>query len=156
VGLHRVPQGAVLSPLLFLFYINRARQAMPDDLSVSMYADDIAVWSTRVDKEEAAERVQHGVNTIHDWSKPMKLKLNPSKCEAGFFSSSTHESKWSPSVKLDGVTLTHNHTPKFLGVTYDRSLSFKDHVDAVCKAVTSKFRVLAALGHTTWGWKSRA
>ena len=45
-----VPQGSVLSPLLFLFYINGIRDAAPDGTFISMYADDIAVWSQYKDR----------------------------------------------------------------------------------------------------------
>ena len=40
-----IPQGSVLSPLLFLFYINGIRDAAPDGTIIRMYADDIVVWS---------------------------------------------------------------------------------------------------------------
>ena len=43
-----VLQGSVLSPLLFLFYINGIRDAAPDGTFISMYADDIAYLFIKV------------------------------------------------------------------------------------------------------------
>ena len=38
-----LPQRAVLSPLLFLFYIDAVREVVPKGVTVSMYADDLAL-----------------------------------------------------------------------------------------------------------------
>ena len=44
--LHKgIPQGAVLFPLLFLFYIDGIRDVASERVKVSLYADDIAVWA---------------------------------------------------------------------------------------------------------------
>ena len=59
-----LPQGAVLSPLLFSLYIDRVRTVIPVGLSVSMYADDIALWRTDCNKEQASLVVQCGVEAI--------------------------------------------------------------------------------------------
>ena len=40
-----LPQGSVLSPLLFLFVIDTLRARLPPTTNVSLYADDVAVWS---------------------------------------------------------------------------------------------------------------
>ena len=56
-----VPQVAVLSPLLFLFYINGIREEVPTGVIVSMYADDMAIWSQDRDKTVAESKVQEAV-----------------------------------------------------------------------------------------------
>ena len=40
-----LPQGALLSPLLFLFYIDAVWQVVPKGVAVSMYADDLALYA---------------------------------------------------------------------------------------------------------------
>ena len=74
-----VPQGSVLSPLLFLFYINGIRSTAPTDIHIIMYADDIAVWSQHSNKVTAQEAVQNTVSIFGDWRQTHRLKLNPSK-----------------------------------------------------------------------------
>ncbi|UYV66315.1 hypothetical protein LAZ67_4001301 [Cordylochernes scorpioides] len=41
-----VPQGSVLSPLLYLLYINDIHRYLTEDTKVACYADDIAIWHT--------------------------------------------------------------------------------------------------------------
>ena len=91
-----VPQVAVLSPLLFLFYIDGIRNSAPEGVSVSMYADDIAVWSQHKDKLRAQAMVQEAVEAFGNWSSEHRLSLNPSKCEVFFFSTDPAEAKWCP------------------------------------------------------------
>jgi ribonuclease HI len=148
-----LPQGAVLSPLLFSLYINRVRSIIPAGLKVSMYADDIAIWATDNNKDEATRLVELGVNAIDAWSKRMKLPLNATKCEIGFFSSNTHEAKWKPKVSIGDQQLLINDNPTFLGIKYDRSLSFNAHTIEVCRRADSRARLLSLLTSTKWGWR---
>ena len=132
VKLHNgVPQCAILSPLLFLFYIDGIRKTAPLDTCVSMYADDIAVWSQHKDKLRAQLAVQKAVYSFGLWSVDHKLSLNPAKCEVAFFSTDPAEAKWSPLIALNGHAFSFNRTPTFLGVTLDRTLTFRPQAEAV-------------------------
>ena len=59
-----VPHGTILSPLLFLFYINGIREEVPSGVSVSMYADDMAIWSQDRYKTVAESKVQEAVRRV--------------------------------------------------------------------------------------------
>ena len=125
------PQCAVLSPLLFLFYIYGVRKTAPLDTCVSMYANDIAVWSQHKDKLQAQYAVQKVVVTFGIWNAEHKLSINPDKCEVEFFSTDTAEVKWTSSITLNCHAFAFNRTPTFLGVMLDRTLTFCPQVEAV-------------------------
>ena len=146
------PQGAVLSPLLFLFYIDGIRDVAPEGVKVSMYADDIAVWAQSRDKIAALSKVQEAIKKFGIWSEEHKLTLNPHKCEISFFSTDPKEAGWCPNARLNGVTLPVNRTPKFLGITYDRTLTFRPHVEDVKSKVLGRINILASLASKEWGW----
>ena len=82
------------------------------------------------------------------WSLKNKLTLNTWKCEVSFFSPSTHEAMWRPTVTLGNETLA---TPSFLGVKLDRSLSFVPHTEKVAATVVNRCRLLGALAGRSWG-----
>ena len=146
-----VPQGSVLSPLLFLFYINGIRDAAPEGTFISMYTDDIAVWSQHKDRVIAQEAVQRSVNNFGAWSEEHRLMLNPSKCEVAIFSTDPAETKWSPSIQLNGQAFSFNRTRTFLGVMYDWTLSFHPQAEAVKARVMGLIRIMASLASKEWG-----
>lgn len=146
-----LPQGSVLSPLLFLFFIDSLSSCVPKEVELSLYADDVAVSSRSPSLERAQAAVGAAVDAIHLWSLKKKQTLNARKCEVSFFSTNVKEAGWTPSVHLNGVPLTFNPTPTFLGVKLDRSLCFAAHIEKVAAAVGARCRILGALAGRSWG-----
>ena len=146
-----VPQGSVLSPLLFLFVVDSLRARLPPGVEVSIFADDVALWASDVDKTVAASKVEEGVREVFRWSQEKKLMLNLDKCETSFFSTDPHEAKWQPQVMAEGKLLKFNPTPVFLGVMYDRTLSFGPQAERTAAALFKKNRLLVALAGSDWG-----
>ena len=148
-----VPQGSVLSPLLFIFYINNLAKLLPTDNINCMFADDVSIVATHRDKQKALEAVQHAVDIVVKWCSEWKLKLNASKSEVSFFSSWTRDASWVPTLTIDGAPIKFNPNPILLGVTLDRQLTFTPHTTNVAERAVGKTNILAALSHSDWGWK---
>ena len=147
-----LPQGSVLSPLLFLFVIDGLRKRLPQGLSASFYADDVALWASHHRKEEAARLVEEGVREVWRWSREKKLSLNLSKCEVCFFSQAPQEGKWEPEVAVGDFRVRFNPNPVFLGVMYDRTLSFGCQAARAAVRLRQGARLLSALSGRQWGW----
>ena len=64
------------------------------------------------------------------WSEYWCLPLNPSKCET-FFSLDPHQAHIQPYLLLLNTRLRFNPTQIFLGITFDRTLSFSKHVSSL-------------------------
>ena len=97
---------------------------LPRDAHASLYADDLAIWSFSPDPLRASSVVQSSLTVLETWSNLWRLPLNPKKCESSFFSTDPHQATFQPRLNLLGFPLLFNPTPKFLGVTFDRTLSF--------------------------------
>ena len=65
-----VPQGCVLSPLLFLFFIDNLTHCLVSEtessekLVFSIFADDVTILA----RHEAAKAAQRAVNIVSKWS----------------------------------------------------------------------------------------
>ena len=130
--IHRgVPQGSVLGPVLFSLFINNLPASLPFSVSCSLYADDLAIWSSSPSVPTAIEATQGALFRLERWSEYWCVPLNPSKCEASFFSVDPHQANLQPNLLLLGSRLRFNPTPTFLGVTFDRTLSFSKHVPSL-------------------------
>ena len=122
-----VPQGSVLGPVLFSLFINDLPASLPSSISCSLYADDLAIWSSSPSVSTVVEATQGALFQLERWSEYWCLPLNPSKCEASFFSVDLHQAN----LLLFNSHLCFNLTPTFLGVTFDRTLSFSRHVSSL-------------------------
>ena len=146
-----LPQGSVLSPLLFILFINNLAELMPPEAQAAFFADDVTLLATNRDRALAEKEAQALVDIVATWSKEWKLSLNADKCESSFFSTNTHEANWSPSIVIDGKVIKHEPTPRLLGVVLDRTLCFGPHTDVVTKSASSKLKILAKLSYADWG-----
>ena len=126
-----VPQGSVLGPVLFSLFINDLPACLPSFVSCSLYADNLAIWSSSPPVPTAVEATQGALFRLERWSEYWCLPLNPIKCEALFFSVDPHQANLQPNLFLLGSRLHFNPTPTFLGVTFDCTLSFSKHVSSL-------------------------
>ena len=135
-----LPQGSVLAPILFLFYINNLASLLPADLTISMYADDVSILSSDKNRAIAQSKAQEAVDIVVSWSKEWKLNLNGSKSEVSFFSNKKEDLGWTPTISIGGQDVRFEPTPRLLGVTLDRNMSFGTHVDLTVSKVAKKCR----------------
>ena len=155
-----LPQGSVLSPILFLFYINECADRLSKMVdkegkpaaTVSLFADDVSIVGTHRVREEAQKKVQEAVDVVVEWSKEAKLVLNAGKSEASFFSTWSGESKWRPDIRIGGKKVPFKEEPRLLGVILDRTLSFGPQVKKVTEECAGSLKMLASLAHTEYGW----
>ena len=149
---HRcVPQGSVLGPVLFSLFIKDLAAFLPSSVSCSLYADNLAIWSSSPSVPTAVEATQGALFRLKRWSEYWCLSLNPSKCEASFFSVVPHQANLQPNLLLLGSRLRFNRTPNFLGVTFDRTLSFSKHVSSLKAKFFPRLKALRCISAFLWG-----
>jgi hypothetical protein len=75
-----VPQGSVLSPTLFNMYINDTLQTICAHLA--LFADDACLYATECKQGYVIRKLQHGLNSMAEWSKHWNVKINEDKTQA--------------------------------------------------------------------------
>jgi ribonuclease HI len=147
-----LPQGTVTSPILFTTFINPLIRAAKDaDTQVSMFADDICVWTQDNELTTTETKLQAAVDRVARFADQNGLTLSVPKCSVTIFTLNPHESKSTLTITLRGQQLPNNPTPKFLGVIFDRLLSFRPHAAELKKKLEKRIQAVKALSGTDFG-----
>ena len=146
-----VPQGSVLGPVLFSLFINDLPTSLLSSVSWSLYADDLAIWSSSPSVPTGMEATQGTLFRLERWSEYWCLPLNPSKCEACFFSVDPHQANLQSNLLLLGFRLRFNSTSTFLGVTFDRTFSFSKHESSLRAEFFPRLKALRCIFASSWG-----
>ena len=80
-----LPQGSILAPLLFLFYINDLVSILNNNAVIVLSAD-VSILTTARKREDVEAAAQSVVNSVVTWSQEWKLNLNAEKSEVCPFS----------------------------------------------------------------------
>ena len=146
-----VSQGSVLGAVFFSLFINDLQASLPSTVSCSLYTDNLAVWFSSPSIPTTVEATQKALFRLERWSEYWCLPLNSSKCEAFFFSVDPHQANLQPNLLLLGSILRFNPIPTFLGVIFDRNLSFSKHVFSLKAKFFPRLKALRCISASSWG-----
>ena len=148
-----VPQGSILLPLLYIFFVKDLPSPVHEQLISSFYADDttyMASFNFNKPKHEIADLLQPVLSNLQDYCRKWRMGLNPSKTWALNFNNNK-KSKMEPRLKLGGEPISYKTSGKFLGVTFDSKLTFKEHIKEVKIKCLKRINMLKAIRGNSWG-----
>ena len=110
------------------------------------FADDIAL-AVQCSDFSVCEKVLEGdLSLLANYLKNWRLTPNPSKSEVSVFHLNNREANRYLKVLFEDVQVRFNPTPVYLGITLDRTLSFKPHLENLAKKIGSRVSIIRKLG----------
>ena len=155
-----VRQGDTLSPTLFITYINDlAREINLCDsgikvgnraISLLMYADDIVLIS------DSATGLQNLLHATDRWCHKWQMSINTDKSQIVHFRSKRSMRSQAP-LKVGSNQLKYVSTYRYLGVTFDEYLDFKQNAEILSASANralgsliSKYKLNKSMGFRTY------
>ena len=145
-----VPQGGVLSPVLFNLYMSKM-PLPPSNIKLVTYADDSNILGSGTKIDPICSDINAYLNTLDEWFKSRNLFISPSKSTATVFTTATNEVNEELPIQIGDEPVPTVKKPKFLGITFDNLHNFRQHTSDLRNKLNTKNNVLKALTGTDWG-----
>ena len=142
-----VPQGALLSPLLWNYWTGDCPTTKRTTSDSALYADDCAVWTTQTSVAKTIAEIQDEIWTLNDWTKRKRIKFEPSKTKV---LACHQDKKKREEIKTHKLYLDREKTEVlswdknavFLGVTFSEDCKFTSHWDGQIKKASARINTL--------------
>ena len=145
-----VPQGSVLSVTLFSIAINSIVETVSRPVGCTLFVDDFAIYCSSHDAVTACSHLQKTLDAISKWADNNGFKFSVQKTTAIRFTRS-RRIEHVPNLYFKGSLLPLADQVKFLGVIFDKKLTFAAHIDNLKTKVKKSLNILKVVSSYDWG-----
>ena len=145
-----VPQGSILSTTWFNIKINNIVNYLDNKTDGSLYVDDFGICYRSKNMRTIERHLQQSINRIEDWATNNGFKFSKSKTQCVHFCKLRRIHN-DPVLYLYGSPTPVVEESKFLGVIFDRKLSFIPHIRYIKEKCLKALNRLKVLSNTSWG-----
>ena len=136
-----VPQGSILGPLLFLIFINDIVENI--ESYIFLFADDTSMINISDSWNIVNETLNSDLLLLNNWSSKWLVDFNANKSVYMIISNSAFAAANNTvKLKLNDTPLSLVDTHKHLGLVFNSSLTWSDHVNFTCKRVSKRLGIL--------------
>ena len=133
-----IPQGSILGPLLFNIFINDIFLVV-EKSDICNFADDNTLYSHGSNLPLILNNLEHDMKNLLYWFKINSLKANLGKFQ---FMILGKNKRLKYCLKIRSITIKESDKVELLGITIDKVLNFKKHIENLCRNAQYKLYAL--------------
>jgi hypothetical protein len=138
-----VPQGSILGPLLFLVFINDITTNIECD--IHLFADDTSLMDVIDNYIVSYAKLNRDLNRLSNWASKWMVTFNANKT-VYLQVTRKHNPAPKPILRLNGVIINEAETHKHLGLTFNSSLTWTDHINQLVSKASRCIGLLKRIG----------
>jgi hypothetical protein len=122
---------------------------LPNGVQAALYADDLVLWCSEEYATTAKYRIQTALDIVANWANEWCVTINREKTTAILFTLSPNTQ--SVKLSMDDIHITMEDQQTYLGVTFDKRLTWKRHIMTAEAKARRKLNIMRKLAGTNWG-----
>ena len=154
-----LPQGSVLSPILFRLFMIDFLDDMDENIAaLYKFADDGSVKISTNTTAECLVQLDHILESLDIWAKKWRMVINcqPNKTEVMCFGTAENNRSLIPTeYKLGNQKIKLVKQTKVLGIIIDEELSFKQHSEETYKKLITRWNIIKLYCNRNWGFNQK-
>ena len=142
-----LPQGSILSPLIFILYINDLNY-ISDSFAKTLFADDTTLTFTNDNFNTLIQTCNIELEKFNKWSIANKLSINTEKTYCMLFTN-RHIPNILPPIYLNNQIIEYQSSLRYLGLILDNKLKFDVHINTISKKISKSIGIFYKLRSIT-------
>jgi len=135
-----LPQGAILSPLLFNLYVSEFQVS---HASFGLYADDLIIWKSGRDISLLQSLIQQDISLVQRFSLAFGFPISISKTKAIIFTNGTLDPP-NP-LTIFSREIPYCNSVKLLGLLMDSKMQWHEHINSLKSLIIQRLCILKRL-----------
>ena len=116
-----------------------------------IYTDNLCLETQSRTFETIERRLRTALRSLTDYYNRIFLNANPGKTQVCAFHLNNRQTHRQLKIMWHAETLEKVNFPVYLGVTFDRTLSFAEHTKKMKEKVATRNNLLCKLAYFNWG-----
>jgi hypothetical protein len=149
-----VPQGGVLSPILFSIFINDMIDERTifkkNEVHSNLFADDLAASCASSKPTVIKKTMNIFLSKLEKWLYRWRLDMNPKKCQYIVFGKGLNKNPVNIKLKLFNDYIPKANSIKFLCITLDYQLNLNECINEIVTKCNGRFNILKILSNKSW------
>lgn len=156
-----LPQGSVLSPILYSIYVTELDSINSQDCKLVQYADDVCIFSSISLLDQCLSLVEVAISKIINILNGLGLSLSAEKTNLCVFSREDRALRIPMvrqgarayyrkvvSIEIQGTEMVNSNKVKFLGLNLQSDLGWSTHINHIKQRCENPIKLIKCLGHT--------